>query len=433
MNLSVMIKKGYEYFSHDYSAVNRHVDEVFRREHEHTRVKNALSSREYIKNFLIAATGVVIVAILAVAGYKLFLYKFTPVLENEKHKEDRIIKVPDASISKVIEKPIIVEKPVVVPIEIPSEESTVTNFTIFIEKKVDGEIDGIEEVITGANFPSSDVKYPTYQWCYTVNPRNNVSSAQIKLAIKEGRGTVQWLDISGDDAQQYGSTVQNLDAAKKFCAFVFEQAKDIPEDIPKDSIHNKSGTGFFVNDEGYMVTNEHVVSGCETIWIDSKEMTPAVLVGADVEDDIAILKVDQDNVAYAKFSGEVATGQDVIAIGYPLGDQLGTQLKVTKGNISAMEGIKGDGRHLQFTAPIQSGNSGGPLVNESGLIAGVNTATLRGEQFQNINFAIKGTLVQSFLGKNRVSFTIDDGSQEEMRVEEIVQQAENHTRQIKCF
>lgn len=423
-----------EYITHDYSAVNHHVDEVYARDHEHTRKRNALATREHLKNVLIIITIFAAFFLLVVIGDKLFGVNF-----NEKSVEvvvkKEVIRVPDPSVSTIIEKPVIVEKPVLIPVEIPTESNTVTNFSIFINKDTEGEIEGIEEVITGANYPSSDVTYPDSQWCYTVIPRSDVSSDHIKLAIKQGRESVQWLDITENDASLHGSTVENLDAAKKYCSFIFDAQKRLPKEIPSDSTYTSTGTGFFINNNGHMVTNEHVVSGCGTIWIDdNSQRIPAELVASDPVDDIAVLKIENSKaVSFVKFSGSVSTGQDVVAMGYPLGDKLGKQLKVTKGNISAMEGIKGDQRYLQFTAPIQSGNSGGPLLDMYGLISGVNTATLRGDEFQNLNFAIKGTVIQSYLGKNHIEFYVEKYAGSELKTEEIADQAKMHTRQIKCY
>ena len=78
-----------------------------------------------------------------------------------------------------------------------------------------------------------------------------------------------------------------------------------------------------------------------------------------------------------------------------------------------MVGLKGDPDHMQFTAPIQAGNSGGPLLNVYGGVVGINTSSLQGEEFQNINFAIKGTKAQSFLAKHRVKFETNDSVQEQ--------------------
>ena len=121
-----------------------------------------------------------------------------------------------------------------------------------------------------------------------------------------------------------------------------------------------------------------------------------------------------------------------MALGFPLGETLGAEIKVTKGNISAMSGIKGDSEYLQFTAPIQAGNSGGPLLNYGGFIVGINTANLRGEEYQNINFAIKGNSAQRFLGKNGIKF--ESGAYDEpLESPDLAEKGEKFTVRVLCF
>jgi S1-C subfamily serine protease len=424
-----------EYITHDYSIINKHIDEVYLRNKELTNYEHAKSNFEHFKNTIFLILGIGFFLILLSIAYKIFVYPLREDNQVEREVEKVFIKTPDPLISKIIEKSIIVEKPVVIPIEIPVKDNVVTNFTIFINENTN--IDGIDEVITGANYTSSDVKLPFYQWCYTANPRNKVSSAQIKLATKSERGSVQWLDITKDDASQYGSTVKNLNSAKDFCNFIFEPAISSPsEELPDLSKVKSSGTGFIINQQGHIVTNNHVVKDCSAIWVENKSETfNAVLLHSNENDDIAILQThDVDkNIAFTKFSERISTGQNVAAFGFPFGDELGNELKITKGNISAMGGIKGDKRFLQFTAPIQPGNSGGPLLDEYGFVVGMNTASLRGTQYQNINFAIKGTEIQSFLGKKRIPFDIGVKGKLKLKTEDLVTQANRFTFQIKCY
>ena len=106
---------------------------------------------------------------------------------------------------------------------------------------------------------------------------------------------------------------------------------------------------------------------------------------------------------------------------------------MTKGNISALSGFMGDKNFISHTAPINQGNSGGPLLNERGNLVGVNTANLQGKKivFQNINFAVKGTVVQKFLAKNNINFTNNENEQL-MKTADIADMGKKFTTQIIC-
>ena len=434
------------YTTHDYGAINKHIDEELSYHQELTRLTKGRSQRRYFHNYayLIFAIAVVCLilsvafwiyrqglSVMSVAGGDVSVMSERNRVVDGQFSEDA--RASGHVKKQIIEKSIIIEKRVPVPVEIEVEGESVTNFTIFTEKAIT--LDGIDKVVTGATFYSSSDELPYTQWCYTTNSRNNVSSTQVKLASKEARDKVAWHDVSSDDAKQYGATVENLNAAKDFCSFIYQPAPSVSPNITQEdqSKLTSSGTAFYVGDKGHLVTNEHIIGKCSVVWINQNNEQIAVeVIAKDAKNDLAIIKsVRNGKFSGLKFSKKVFSGQDVIAFGYPLGNALGEELKVTKGNISAMSGIKGNQLHLQFTAPIQSGNSGGPPLDGAGLVTGMNTATLRGEQFQNINFAIKGTVVQDYLGSNGISFSLDEDSEKETSV--VVETARKATVQVQCY
>jgi 2-alkenal reductase len=141
-----------------------------------------------------------------------------------------------------------------------------------------------------------------------------------------------------------------------------------------------SGTGVFIDQSGYLVTNYHVVEGAgELIVIYAKgDRASAQLVGTAPEFDLAVLKVDELVPAVATWgdSGELPLGASVIAIGSALGQYQNT---VTAGVLSGFNRDLGPLRGLlQTDAAVNSGNSGGPLINMAGQIIGINTAVVRG-------------------------------------------------------
>ena len=142
---------------------------------------------------------------------------------------------------------------------------------------------------------------------------------------------------------------------------------------------SSTGTGVVLTADGYIVTNSHVVEGAQTITIQltDERVLPARLVGADAVSDLAVLKADADDLIPASFgdSDSLRVGDTVVAIGDPLGVELRGTL--TDGIISAINrDIYLDGRPItliQTNAALNSGNSGGPLINCYGQVIGINT------------------------------------------------------------
>jgi serine protease Do len=154
-----------------------------------------------------------------------------------------------------------------------------------------------------------------------------------------------------------------------------------------------AGSGFIISEDGYIVTNNHVIDNAQsiTITLDSGEVSEAVLVGTDSSNDIAVLKVDGENLPTVTLgdSADLQIGELAVAIGNPLGRLSGT---VTAGIISALDrSINIDGQTLkllQTDAAINSGNSGGALFNSFGEVIGINTAKNAGTGVEGLGFAI---------------------------------------------
>jgi S1-C subfamily serine protease len=175
-----------------------------------------------------------------------------------------------------------------------------------------------------------------------------------------------------------------------------------------------TGTGFYVTDSGHLVTNHHVIEGASKIEIltDGRSI-PAQLVASDSENDLAILKVEitPPDFLYFADSAEISIGDQVFTIGFPRPSSQGRNPKFTEGSISALTGIDDDDTQLQISAPIQPGNSGGPLVARNGMVAGVVASTLSplkqlangGGLPQNVNYAVKSPLAIELLNKHSIT------------------------------
>jgi 2-alkenal reductase len=167
----------------------------------------------------------------------------------------------------------------------------------------------------------------------------------------------------------------------------------------RDAFGGGSGTGFFVSENGYVVTNFHVIEGARDLSIIYAKggRAPASLVGTALEFDLAVLKVNGPVPAVAHWgdSGELPLGANVIAIGSALGQY---QNSVTSGILSGFNRqLGGLGGLLQTDAAINQGNSGGPLINLGGQVIGINTLVVRGEfqEAEGIGFAIPSNIARS--------------------------------------
>jgi serine protease Do len=164
-----------------------------------------------------------------------------------------------------------------------------------------------------------------------------------------------------------------------------------------------SGSGILVAPRT-VVTNAHVVEN-GTAFLSGPRRIPLELLAVDPVHDLAVLRGDVDGERLRLTPvGGTWLGQSVIAAGYPLMDLLGSDLKVTMGNVSGLVGAHGDVSRLQFTAPIGSGSSGGAVTDEFGNLVGVTSASLAhghlrdlGAVSENMNFAIKSSMVVEIL------------------------------------
>lgn len=168
-----------------------------------------------------------------------------------------------------------------------------------------------------------------------------------------------------------------------------------------------SGTGFFVTEDGYLVTNFHVVSGAGSCMVRTRlGKFPARVVKSDERNDLALLKVIGNFAALPIGNSAAAKlGDPVFTIGFPNTDVQGIEPKLTRGDINSMAGIKDDPRHFQISVPVQPGNSGGPLVDAGGSVVGVvtmrlgdwRTLKLTGALPQNVNYAVKSAHIRALV------------------------------------
>jgi uncharacterized protein len=203
-----------------------------------------------------------------------------------------------------------------------------------------------------------------------------------------------------------------------------------------------SGSGFYVSAAGDIVTNQHVVEGCSEIRLPGGSALQ--LVSVDKANDLALLKSSKPVVDFARFRDGrgVRTGEAIMIAGFPLRDEISSELNVTTGNISALAGPNDDRTLIQITAPVQHGNSGGPVLDLSGHVVGVvqskfdPTSDTEGDNTidvpQNVNFAVSANLLRSFLDAQDVDYQ-SEPSKLPLSATEIAGRARSFTVSLECW
>ncbi len=160
-----------------------------------------------------------------------------------------------------------------------------------------------------------------------------------------------------------------------------------------DYISEGAGSGVIISEDGYIITNNHVINGAKTITVHTKDGTEysASLVATDAQSDVAVIRINASGLHAATLgvSADLVVGEQAIAIGNPLGELGGT---VTLGHVSALDreiNIQGTTLTLlQTDAAINPGNSGGGLFNAAGELIGIVNAKSSGDDVEGLGFAI---------------------------------------------
>ena len=184
----------------------------------------------------------------------------------------------------------------------------------------------------------------------------------------------------------------------------------LPEEKGSADGWRGNGSGFFLNSNGYIATNYHVVDGTTALQANftrngETQSYPATVFITDPQNDLAIIKIEDssfnDNkpLPYGLMTRTKDTGSEVFAMGYPMADVMGSEVKFTDGKISSKSGIGGDVRVYQISVPIQPGNSGGPLFDMEGNVVGITSSGLNRDYFksENVNYAIKASYLKNLM------------------------------------
>ena len=262
--------------------------------------------------------------------------------------------------------------------------------------------------------------------------RNN--KPVIASKSKNTKKTISSAELEKERAQRLEEE-RKRKALEKRIAELEKKNKELqqPKKQQKAKPKSSSGSGFFISKLGHIITNQHVVNKCKKITIGDHidKQVPAKLLETDSVNDLALLRTTNIKMASAETQsllrklsieivplasgglmrkGEVKGGEDVIVAGFPYGVRFGTDIKVTFGNVNSTKGIGDDSTQFQIQAPVQPGNSGGPIYDRYGNIVGVVVSQLNkfklaksiGSLPENVNFGIKASTVRQFLNTSGV-------------------------------
>ena len=202
-----------------------------------------------------------------------------------------------------------------------------------------------------------------------------------------------------------------------------------------------SGTAFVVA-PGLLVTNHHVIEGCGAIEVIASDgRRPATVVDSVEQIDLALLRVYglRGGVASLRTQSIAQLGESATVFGFPLGGALSSTGNFTTGVVSSLRGLRDAAGEIQITAPVQPGNSGGPVLDRAGAVIGVVQSKLdalravraTGDIPQNVNFAVSLDVLADFLAKNSVSFKAAD-RQAALETTQVAEMAQTFTYKISC-
>src|SRR5216684_8057098 len=175
------------------------------------------------------------------------------------------------------------------------------------------------------------------------------------------------------------------------CTAAIIKLSRAPPTVSGSTASSSSGTGFVISAEGHILTNSHVVSGAKSMTVTfNGETLRASVVRDGSQNDLAIIKVDRRSTPLEfRDDGRVRVGDAVMIIGFPL--------SVTTGNVTALSGIKEDVRFMQVSAPVEPGNNGSPVFDESGRVIGIALG---------IGSVIKASIAKTLMDANGINFVV---------------------------
>jgi S1-C subfamily serine protease len=200
-----------------------------------------------------------------------------------------------------------------------------------------------------------------------------------------------------------------------------------PDPGPEAGVSGWSGTGFFITSDGLILTNRHVAKGSKTLKVElaSGEKVDAQIVAIDDQYDLSLIRLSDRNrkVPCIHLSPEdsPAEGADCVVMGFPMVDQLGFDLKITRGVVSSSAQDQGNGADVLTDAKVNPGNSGGPVVDKFGnVMAIVSMKSLTQGDYDSYGIGISAGHIREFLQRNHVQLPLGDENGPQLSTEDLV-------------
>ncbi len=220
-------------------------------------------------------------------------------------------------------------------------------------------------------------------------------------------------------------------------------ASTAPASTPGTLIKQQSSSLFVVSKSGHAITNQHVIQGCTELRIEGREGV-AKKVTEDSVNDLALVQIPGEVKATAAIAADPAKlrqGEDIVVFGFPLNAVLSSGGNLTPGVVSALTGLGNNTNQIQITAPIQPGSSGSPVLNKKGVVVGVvsmklddmKMAKATGQFGQNVNFAINGQTLKTFLDTHKVEYRSGEMLSFEKSTADLADEARKWTLVVECW
>lgn len=228
--------------------------------------------------------------------------------------------------------------------------------------------------------------------------RRNQRVGGLRYLLPDSSGGLSWSKFDSDKEKLDPMIDQMLNNARSGA---------VAADPAPDVAPFATGSGFFVSEDGYLITAAHVVGQSSEVAIaTSSGDLRASVVAKDERNDLAVLKVEgRFPFLQIRDSRAIRLGEVVATVGFPNPSIQGHQPKFSKGEIAGLSGMGDDPTNFQISVPVQPGNSGGPLFDSAGRVVGVIVAKLRPDTMladtgalpENVNYAVKSSLLLDLL------------------------------------
>jgi TPR repeat protein len=275
--------------------------------------------------------------------------------------------------------------------------------------------------LIGSGVPKDNIE--AYKWFNLSAARGN-QAAKTQLEALEQQMTIDQIDEAQKLTREYkpGASAKTADS--------------IPKETQQEPQLTGNGSGFFITDDGYLISNYHVVKDAAKVrLVTSAGLIDAKVVQVDAANDLALLKTTGKFSPLPITSSRTAhLGGTVATVGFPNIGLQGFAPKFARGEIASLSGAADDARYFQISVPVQPGNSGGALVDARGNVVGVVSAKLdasaalaaSGALPENVNYAVKSSFLLSFLESvPAVSAKLKEPITADRKFEDVVKSAQD--------